>query len=238
MDFFTNVTDTNSMNKLSIIPNAPTNIGFTFISNIGNIIWDAPIENGSNITGYQIYNNNILQYQTFNLLARSAPITFIFNIPHSFTVAAMYEGGNVISEPLTVSINESSAPSNVIANVHNNVVNITWDKPINNDSVVSYEVRNKNNILQSFNSLVNSATINLINNKDYSLDLATIHNEDKTYIVPIRFIPKTSNTLNALPNGPINTQLNFNDDTSKLTITNDKPKEDNSNIFTSLPLAS
>ena len=224
MDFFTNATDTNSMDKLSIIPNAPTNIRLTFIKNVGNILWDAPIENGSNIIGYQIYNNNILQYQTFNLLARSAPITIIFNVHHSFTVAAMYEGGNVISLPFTLIINEPSAPSNVFMNVVNNVVNITWDKPINNDSVVSYEVRNKGNILQSFNSLVNSATITLINNNDYSLDLATIHNEDRTYIVPIQFIPKTPNTLNALP------KLNFNDDTSKLTIKKDKPDKNNSNI--------
>ena len=232
MDFFTNATDTNLINDLPIIPNAPTNIRFTFIKNVGNILWDAPIENGSNIIGYQIYNNNILQYQTFNLLARSAPITFIFNIPHSFTVAAMYESGNVISSPFTINVNEHSAPSNVFMNVVNNVVNITWDKPINNDSVVSYEIRNKMDVLESFNSLVNSTTITLINNKNYSLDLATIHNEDRTYIVPIRFIPNTSNTLNALPiipNAPTNIRFTFIKNVGNILW--DAPIENGSNII-------
>ena len=56
------------------------------------------------------------------------------------------------------------------------VLTIEWDKPKENSSYITgYQLRNNNNILQSFNSSTNIATISLTNNTPYSLTLLTLY---------------------------------------------------------------
>jgi hypothetical protein len=115
-------------------------------------------------------------------------------------------------------------------NSDNYTPTIEWDKPIENSSYIKgYELRNNNNILKSFNSLPHTETISLPKNTPYFLTLLTLY-EGKTELSWSFGYNPNPNSNSPIPNGPINTKLNFNDDTSVATIEWDKPKENSSYI--------
>jgi hypothetical protein len=61
-------------------------------------------------------------------------------------------------------------------NNNNTELTIQWDKPKENSSYITgYQLKNYDNILQSFSSTSNIATVNLTNNTTYSLTLVTLY---------------------------------------------------------------
>ena len=71
-----------------------------------------------------------------------------------------------------------NGPINTIIDINpdTSIVTIQWDKPKENSSYITgYQLKNHNNILQSFSPTSNIATINLTNNTLYSLTLETLY---------------------------------------------------------------
>ena len=66
--------------------------------------------------------------------------------------------------------------TNIDINPDTHVATLQWDKPKENSSYITgYQLKNHNNILQSFSPTSNIATINLTNNTRYSLTLETLY---------------------------------------------------------------
>ena len=80
-----------------------------------------------------------------------------------------------------INISNSTIPNGPIntiidLNPDTSIVTIQWDKPKENSSYITgYQLKNHNNILQSFSPTSNIATINLTNNTLYSLTLETLY---------------------------------------------------------------
>ena len=181
MDLFTNETD----NSTSPIPNGPINtkLNFNDDTSVVTIEWDKPKENSSYITGYQLRNNNNI-LQSFNSSTNIATISLTNNTPYSLTLLTLYEGGSVLSASFGFTYkNNSNLPipdgpifTNLNVNHDTSVATILWDKPKENSSYITgYQLRNNNNILQSFNSSTNITTISLTNNTPYFLTLLTLY---------------------------------------------------------------
>jgi hypothetical protein len=66
---------------------------------------------------------------------------------------------------------------NIHLNFNDNTeLTIQWDKPKENSSYITgYQLKNYDNILQSFSSTSNIATVSLTNNTTYSLTLVTLY---------------------------------------------------------------
>jgi len=235
MDLFTNETD----NSTSLIPSMPINlrININNDTSVATIQWDQPIKNSSYITGYELRNyNNILQ--SFNSSSNITTLSLTNNTPYSLTIAAIFPGGFITSDRTIFTYKPNSTSPipnyNITArinfNSNNDTVTIEWDKPIENSSYIKgYELRNNNNILKSFNSLPHTETISLPKNTPYFLTLLTLYEEKTELSWSFGYNPNP-NSNSPIPNGPIYTNLNINDDTSVATILWDKPKENSSYI--------
>ena len=99
MDLSTNVTDKSLIYASYITPNAPTNLRINIENSVGYIEWNKPIENGSNIIGYQLKNNNEL-IQELSSSSRATQIFLITNTTYSLTISTIYIGGSVSSNPI------------------------------------------------------------------------------------------------------------------------------------------
>jgi hypothetical protein len=203
MDFFTNVTNIFD----SPIPNYNINarIKFNYDNDTVIIEWDKPIENNSYIKGYQLRNNNNI-LESFNSLPHTSTISLTNNTPYFLTLLTIYEEktelswsfGGTYKSNSNLPIPNGPINTKLDINPDTHVATLQWDKPKENSSYITgYQLKNHNNILQSFSPTSNIATINLTNNTRYSLTLETLYVGGSIISAVVNFTPNLTTKNNS-----------------------------------------